>query len=174
MNLADIKHLFAYTEWANNLVLDAVEQLTEEQLRRDSQTSHGSIFGTLLHNAGAEWIWLERWQGRSPVGPDAWTLWREDSCSDLATLRQRWRQVIANRHAFLASLDEAQLAANRDFRLISGDADSLPLAGLMQHVVNHSTLHRGQIVGMLRQMGVKPPATDLLFYLREKAAEARA
>jgi uncharacterized damage-inducible protein DinB len=31
-------------------------------------------------------------------------------------------------------------------------------------VANHDTLHRGQIVGMLRQLGGKPPATDIVFY----------
>jgi uncharacterized damage-inducible protein DinB len=27
-------------------------------------------------------------------------------------------------------------------------------------------MHRGQIVGMIRQLGLDPPSTDLLFYLR--------
>ena len=173
MNLEDIRHLYAYNEWANNLVLEAVAGLSDEHLRHDFQTSHGSIFGTLLHNAGAEWIWLERWHGRSPVGPDAWAMWREDACTDLATLRRQWQKVTDEQRAFLDSLDETQLAENAPFTLINGTSDALPLAGLMQHVVNHATLHRGQIVGMLRQLGVKPPATDLLFYLRENAAEAR-
>jgi hypothetical protein len=31
------------------------------------------------------------------------------------------------------------------------------------HVVTHGTLHRDQVVGMLRQLGVKPPATDIVF-----------
>jgi uncharacterized damage-inducible protein DinB len=38
------------------------------------------------------------------------------------------------------------------------------------HVVNHATLHRGQIVGMLRQLGMKAPATDVLFYYYEQPA----
>ena len=170
MNLHDIQQLFAYTEWANNLALDAAANLSDEQLRHDFKTSQGSIFGTLLHNAGAEWIWLERWQGRSPVGPDAWAMWREDACPDLATLRSQWQKVADDRRVFLAGLDETRLADGSSFKLISGDSDTLPLTGLMQHVVNHATLHRGQVVGMIRQFGVKPPATDLLFYLREKAA----
>jgi uncharacterized damage-inducible protein DinB len=36
----------------------------------------------------------------------------------------------------------------------------------MQHVANHATLHRGQVVGMIRQLGIAPPSTDMLFYLR--------
>ena len=38
------------------------------------------------------------------------------------------------------------------------------------HRVNHATQHRGQIVGMLHQLGMKPPATDILFYYYEQAA----
>jgi uncharacterized damage-inducible protein DinB len=36
----------------------------------------------------------------------------------------------------------------------------------MQHVVNHSSYHRGQVVTMLRQLGIQPPATDLIRYYR--------
>ena len=42
-----------------------------------------------------------------------------------------------------------------------------PLSQIVLHVVNHATLHRGQVMGMLRQLGVKPPATDLIFYYRD-------
>lgn len=28
-----------------------------------------------------------------------------------------------------------------------------------------STLHRGQVIGMIRQLGIAPPAVDLIFYL---------
>ncbi|MEP7352919.1 MAG: DinB family protein [Acidobacteriota bacterium] len=34
----------------------------------------------------------------------------------------------------------------------------------MLHVVNHATLHRGQVMGMIRQLGIAPPVTDLIFY----------
>lgn len=168
MNISDIRKLFDYTEWANDLALDAAGKLPDEDLRRDSQISHGSIFGTLLHMAGAEWIWLERWHGRAPEGKEAWSLWRVDTCADLATLKQRWREVIDRRATFLAGLSEAQLAADLPFKLLNGDSSSLPLIDQMQHVVNHATLHRGQVVGMIRQLGITPPSTDLLFYLRRE------
>lgn len=166
MNLADIRHLFAYTEWANGLALDAVAQLSEEHLRQDFGISHGSIFGTLLHMAGAEWIWLERWHGRSPQGAEAWSLWKAESCTDRETLNERWSEVVDRRTRFIGELDQSRLPLDQSFELISGAAGSLPLDGQMQHVVNHATLHRGQVVGMIRQLGLTPPATDLLYYLR--------
>lgn len=168
MNLTDIKRSFEYTEWANAKAMDAAAALTDEDLRRDFGISHRSIFGTLLHMAGAEWIWLERWNGRSPAKDEAWSQWTVESCSNLATLKERWNAVIENRRSFLSSVDEAQLQAELPFKLLSGDASSMPLIDQMQHVTNHATLHRGQVVGMIRQLGLEPPPTDLLFYLRQE------
>ena len=168
MNLNDIRHLFDYTEWANGVALKAAAELSEEGLRRDVGISHGSIFGTLLHMAGAEWVWLERWHGRSPVGKEAWSLWTTESCADLATLAERWRDVVDRRARFLSELDESRLPAEMPFKLLSGDDNSLRLVDQMQHVVNHATLHRGQVVGMIRQLGIAPPSTDMFFYLRRE------
>lgn len=168
MNLADVKHLFDYTEWANGLALDAAAKLSDEDLRRDVNISHGSIFGTLLHMAGAEWIWLERWHGRSPAGAEAWSLWKTESCPDLATLNQQWHQLTERRAAFISQLDEARLSAELSFILLNGDSNSMRLVDQMHHVANHATLHRGQVVGMIRQLGIAPPSTDMLFYLRRE------
>ena len=166
MDVNDIKQLFDYTEWANDLALDAASKLPEEGLLRDVGISHRSIFGTLVHMAGAEWIWLERWNGRSPAKAEAWSLWSTESCGDLATLRDRWTSLINERARFVSQMDEMRLAADLPFKLLSGDPSSMPLISQMQHVVNHATMHRGQIIGMIRQLGIDPPATDLLFYLR--------
>jgi uncharacterized damage-inducible protein DinB len=168
MNRSDLRHLFDYTEWANGLALGAAAELSTENLNRDFNISHSSIFGTLLHMAGAEWIWLERWHGRSPAKTEAWSLWTTESCPHLAALNGRWQDVIDRRAHFLAEVDEAQLAAEMPFKLLSGDPSSLPLVDQMQHVANHATLHRGQVVGMIRQLGLEPPSTDLLFYLRRE------
>jgi hypothetical protein len=52
--------------------------------------------------AGAEWIWLERWHGRSPAKAEAWSLWTPESCGDLMTLNERWGDVsIAARNSLL-------------------------------------------------------------------------
>jgi uncharacterized damage-inducible protein DinB len=168
MNLIDVKHLFDYTEWANELVLDAATKLADEELCRDFKISHRSILGTLVHMAGAEWIWLERWHGNSPPGAEAWSIWSTESCPDLETLNGRWRQLTERRTGFIDELDQARLSAELAFTLLNGDPNSMRLVDQMQHVANHSTMHRGQVVGMIRQLGIAPPATDLLFYLRRE------
>src|SRR5262245_10530066 len=100
MNVSEIRHLYAYTEWANGLVLDAAEKLSTEQLLRNVEISHKSILGTLVHMAGAEWIWLERWHGHSPMGADAWALFTIEQCGSLHELRAKWQPVIDKRHGY--------------------------------------------------------------------------
>lgn len=166
MNLSDIRHLFDYTEWANDLAMEAADELPDEDLQRAVSISHRSIFGTLTHMAGAEWIWLERWNGRSPAKTEAWSMWTPESCRDLAILNERWSDVVDRRAQFISQIDEDRLAADLPFKLLSGDPSSMRLVDQMQHVANHATMHRGQVVGMIRQLGIDPPSTDLLFYLR--------
>ena len=168
MNLSDIRRLFDYTEWANRLAMEAAKQLPHEDLRRDVCVSHQSIVGTLLHMAGVEWIWLERWHGRSPAKAEAWSKWTTESCGDLATLNARWSEVVERRAQFMTNIDEERLTAEQPFKLLSGDQSSMPLVDQMQHVVNHATMHRGQIVSMIRQLGIEPPSTDLIFFLRRE------
>ena len=168
MNLADIQQLLTYTEWANDLAMEAAGKLEDEHLQRDFGISHKSIFGTLVHMAGAEWIWLERWHGNSPTKAEAWSRWSTDACNDLLTLKDRWTELVNKRTKYVSQLAESTLAGELAFKLLSGDPSSMPLINQMQHVVNHATMHRGQVVGMIRQLGMEPPATDLLFYLRRE------
>ena len=163
MTLDDIRKLFDYTEWANHLVLDAAGRLTEDQRRHDFKVSHGSIHGTLTHMAGAEWIWLERWHGRSHS-----VIWTGGDFADISELRERWRQLESERRALLDELNEEVLQQDLSYRNLKGEPFALPLIAQMQHVVNHGTLHRGQVVGLIRQLGVAPPAVDLLYFLIEQ------
>jgi uncharacterized damage-inducible protein DinB len=160
MNLDDIRNLFNYTEWANHLVLDAAERLSEEQRKHDFKISHGSIEGTLLHMAGAEWLWLERWRGTSHT-----SLWAAEDFADITAVRARWELIEEGRQSLLDNLSEDELSSDLSYRNLKGEPFTLPLVAQMQHVVNHSSQHRGQAVGMIRQLGVQPPAVDLLYYL---------
>ncbi|MGH9938273.1 MAG: DinB family protein, partial [Blastocatellia bacterium] len=116
MNLKDIGRLFDYTEYANHLALDAVEKLTEEQQKHDFKISHGSIHGTLVHMAGAEWIWLERWKGVSHS-----RIWTADDFTGAPALRLRWREIENERRQLLESLTEERLHQELSYKNIKGE-----------------------------------------------------
>ena len=162
MNVQDIRYLYDYTHWANHLILDAAEAVSVEEQMRDRGVSHQSMHGTLLHMLFAEWVWLARWKGVSPSAP-----LRTEEFPDLASIRNYWQQIEAERADFLANLTDESLQADLMYKDIAGNTHKNPLGLLLQHVVNHATLHRGQVVAMLRQLGSKPPATDFLFFFRK-------
>jgi uncharacterized damage-inducible protein DinB len=154
--------LYAYTRWANERVLDAVDALTDEAFTRDVGGSFGSVQATLAHMLGADWVWLRRWKGESPsVLPAEWDL------TTFAGLRERWREVEHEQAEFVDALGPGDLDRVIEHRNMAGTPFANRLDHLLRHVVNHATYHRGQVVTLLRQLGAEAPATDLVRFYRE-------
>jgi len=169
MTLEDVHNLYAYNSWANYRVLDACAALSDEQFTRDMKSSFSSIRDTLVHLFQVEWIWLERWHGRSP---SAW-----QSVTDfpnLAAVRTRWQKIERDLTDYIASLTAEDLNRVIHHKTTKGEPQAAPHWQMLQHVVNHQTYHRGQIITMLRQLGAKATSTDLIFFYRERAAKAGA
>ena len=51
---------------------------------------------------------------------------------------------------------------------VQGERWRYPLRSMLQHVANHSTYHRGQVVTLLRQLGARASSTVLLLSLDER------
>jgi uncharacterized damage-inducible protein DinB len=161
MSADEARTLLAYTRWANDLMLEAVGALSDEQFTRDLNSSFPSVRDTLVHLAGADWLWLERWNGRwHGALPDDWT---DLSFADIAT---RWRDVQGQRAEMFANATDDDMRRPVSYRNIRGEAFTQRMDALIRHVVNHSTYHRGQITTMLRQLGAVAPSTDYVVYDR--------
>ena len=169
MKPEEIVALTEFNAWANHRVLAAVEALTLDQFRRDLGSSYSSVRDTLAHILGVEWVWLERLQGRSPAAlPTA------NDLADVTSLQTRWAEVENNFRDYMEELTKAELDEEVEYKTLSFGPGKNPRWQIIQHVVNHSTYHRGQIVTMLRQLGAKAVGTDLITYYREKNAAASA
>jgi uncharacterized damage-inducible protein DinB len=164
MTLQEITQLVAFNRWANERFFEALSQLSAEQYGRDLQSSHGGIHGTLAHIVGVEKGWLRRWQRQ----PDMATAPLSHMHS-LAELRAYWEGVCAEMSQFLATLDDRKLQETLATTTLTGTYTA-PYWQMIQHVVDHSSYHRGQIVTMLRQLGVTPPSTGLIRFYRDTAA----
>jgi uncharacterized damage-inducible protein DinB len=162
MKIDELRTLFAYDSWASDLLLDAVKALPEEAIRRDLGTSHQSLLGTMVHVVAAEEQWLSRWKG-APRSK----LTGLDQIASLDALRAWWSKVRAERDAYIASLGEADLEREMEMPTTAGATYRHRYADMFRHLANHSTYHRGQVAAMLRQLGEKPPSTDLIRFYRE-------
>lgn len=152
-----------YSTWASRKLLDAARALPSEDLTRAVGVSHGSILGTLAHVHFADRIWYNRTVDSSePYRMEA----------DQATLEEHWPAILKKWEAWAESLDEAGLQRIVEYATTGNQTYRTPVWQILLHVVNHATLHRGQAVAMIRQLGIKPPGTDLMFYYRELGAAA--
>jgi len=159
MNEQDIKLLYQYNRWANAQMFDAVSRLTAAQFTKDLGGSHPSVQETLAHILAAEWIWLKRWQGTSPPA-----LLDPADFPSLDALRVRWAEVERDQADFVGGVNDESLKRVIAYVNTKGETWRYPLRQMMQHVVNHSSYHRGQVATMLRQLGAEPAPTDLLLY----------
>jgi uncharacterized damage-inducible protein DinB len=134
-------------------LLDAALGLDSEMLHREMNVSHKSLYETLAHIHKADRTWLGRVLG-APIT-------QEDP------IEQAWPEISRRWVEFADSIHDADLLRIIAYKDLRGNDHQTPLWQIVLHVVNHATLHRGQAMGLFRQLGVAPPPTDLIFYYRE-------
>lgn len=159
MTLDEIRTLYAYNRWATRRLLEAAGRLSPAAFTRDLGTSHGSVRGTLVHTLWSEWVWLQRWRGTSPK-----QVFLEDRFPDVGAIASHWDDLDRDRDDLIAQLTDEGLLARIAYDNLRGQRWEYPLVHMMQHVVNHSSYHRGQVVTLLRQLDQTPPATDFLVF----------
>jgi uncharacterized damage-inducible protein DinB len=157
VNREDVGRLFAYDAWANRRLLRAASDLSARDFTRDLGASFGSVRGTFLHIMWGEKRYLHFWRTRARID-DA----KVDDYPDVASLLSAWAAIETERCEFADSLSDEALDSRLTLR-----GHEYALRHLVQHVANHSTYHRGQVVLLLRQLGQVPPATDYALFLRE-------
>ncbi|MCU1341693.1 MAG: DinB family protein [Candidatus Acidoferrum typicum] len=164
-----LRLLFQYNQWADRRMVDACSALTNEQFTRDLGSSFRSVRDTLVHLYGAEWVWNERIEGRSPTSLVAGT-----GFPDLASVRTKLEEMDTFYIDYVSRLTPQDLERVIHYKSFAGDEFSNPLWQTLHQLTNHASYHRGQIITLLRQLGAKPVTTDLIAFYRERAAAARA
>ena len=160
-----LQTLVDYHYWARDRLIVVVETLPEEQLRRPLGNSFSSIFDTMAHLAGADWIWRSRWEGVSPMALPA-----SDTYDNLAKVLSVWRDEEQRIRAIVTRLGPEGITRPIEYQGWDGRRQAQPFWQMLQHLVNHGSYHRGQVTTMLRQMNVPPPKSmDLIAFYRERA-----
>jgi uncharacterized damage-inducible protein DinB len=157
ISLAVLKEMFDHNYWARDRQLQACTGLTEEQFVRPLGNSFPSLRDTLTHLLAVEWLWLERWRGRSPQ-----TLLAPEEFPTLAALSQRWAAVEREMREYGAGLSDEDLERPVTCRSTRGQTWTFTLWRMILHLLQHQSYHRGQVTALLRQLGTTPPKVDFL------------
>ncbi|MEP6737237.1 MAG: DinB family protein [Chryseolinea sp.] len=151
-----------YNVWANTKLADIIRTIDDEKYYRELKSSFPSIALTVQHIWATQHIWLRRFHGESLAGfPFAnATLSKNEALKGMTASAN-------DIFEFGRSKSLEFLSTSYHYNSLKGDAFYEPYENSLYHVVNHGTYHRGQLVTMLREIGVdKLPSTDLITYLR--------
>lgn len=152
-----------YSEWATRRVLSACETLTPEQVDRDVGGSHPTIRRTLYHVHISEEFWVQCLRARAiPRLADIGSA-TDPPPTSLDEMRRVWPMIWWDLHDYIQAASEDELAGP----LIGPDC-RIDRWKLIMHMVNHASLHRGQVTSMIRMVGAKPPNTDIFTYAHRK------
>jgi uncharacterized damage-inducible protein DinB len=168
VELNNVLQLYHYNRWAGHRTLTVTGALAIEDFLRPMGNSFSSVRDTLAHILSAEWIWLERWQGRSPKA-----LFDPAIFPTVQSLASRWETVERDQMQFIEALTPQRLGEELAYINQKGQRYSYPLWQQLVHVVNHSSYHRGQVTTLLRQLGAEAVSTDFLVYFDEKPKSLR-
>jgi len=154
----------AYNIWANQKLMETILAIPEEKQLAQVPSSFNNLYKTVLHMWDAESIWWQRMkmQERFIVPGENFNGTMNDALNGLMQQSRQWEEWVRN--ASDLSLDHVfqyQNSKKEQFKQ--------PIYQMLLHVFNHGTYHRGQLVNMLRQLGVeKIPATDFIVFSRSK------
>ena len=154
MSISAFRDAFDHHAWATEIVLDACDALTAEQLATPCPGTYGPIIDTLRHMVQADSFYLTViTEGRiAQIDGDA---------LDLTDLRAAARQFATAWTELLAT------DADADFDSVErgeGWEFHAPLGLRLAQAIHHGTDHRSQICTALTSLGVTPPDIDLWAY----------
>jgi len=149
-----------YNIWANNRLINNLLEQNDELLIRELVGSYPTIRATILHIWFGEIGWLSRLNGKG---------WEASKVTKFSGTNKElflaWQHTSEEFKNFVA---KAELEKEIQFEH-KGEKFSIPTQEIIQTVFNHGSYHRGQIVMMMRQLGItKISQTDYIEWVREK------
>lgn len=152
-----------YNIWANKRIIDVMLRLQPMQLDQEIVSSFSTLRETAYHTWSAERVWLQRLQLiEHPIWMEA------DFSGDFAAACKDWEEASAQLKDFVTKqYNDAAFSHVMQYYTRQKESKKSKVSEVLIHVFNHSTYHRGQLVTMLRQVGVGSiPATDFIAFSR--------
>jgi uncharacterized damage-inducible protein DinB len=154
----------AFNLWANKSITDLILSLDVEQHRQKVESSFPSLYATVLHMWVAETAWWQRvkLQEKIIIPAETDNPSMQDIVQGLLLQSAQWEEWVNNS-------SEMMLKQEYSFQNSKNEQFKQAIYETVLHVINHSTYHRGQLVTMMRSLGVKTiPQTDFMVFLRKK------
>jgi len=143
-----IKKFLAYTELADRKVINAF--INSDVYMPEAER----LFSHVLN---AQHIWAKRILGEKVI----YGVWQEHKKTDFKPISFNNFKMI---QVCLATKDLDEVVVYKNSK---GEEFKDTVGEVLLHMFNHSTYHRGQIITLLKNNGIEPPATDYIIFKRK-------
>lgn len=159
-----LMQMSAYNAWANQKILETINNIPEEKQKAEVPSSFNSLYKTVLHMWDAESAWWQRMKmhERVIIPSENFNGSMQDVSNGLLSQSIQWKDWVDN---------ATEMALEHVFQYYNTKREMFkqPVWQTVLHVFNHDNYHRGQLVTILRQLGVeKIPQTDFIVWCRKK------
>ncbi len=157
-----LKDYAAYNAWANQTLTDAILEMDEHTHQQIVKSSFPNLYATVLHMWDAESIWWQRMEGHVQllIPSKEFNPTMKEAVNGLLNQSGEWSN-------WMSRVTEEQLQRNFDYKNFKGEAFTSCVWQVVHHLFNHGTYHRGQLVTMMRELGVTViPSTDFIYWYR--------
>jgi uncharacterized damage-inducible protein DinB len=163
-----VKDYIRYNYWANKTLIDFLRTKPAEQLEAIIPSSFPSIRHTIDHIMQTERFWLSVLT-KKPIVTER-TIFQGNLDELVDTFLETSEELLT----YGENLSEDELVEEVIFTSPWVNSVS-PRYQFIQHALNHSTYHRGQIITIGRNLGFSDaPMTDYNFFLVMRSASEKA
>lgn len=128
---------------------------------KELKSSFPSLRKTVHHIWDAELAWLSRLKKEEVKWPPS-AQFNNPSIDQFVNTSKDFLD-------YLSAKDENYFESSTSYKNIKGESFTTANHWMIMHCMNHSTFHRGQVVTILRELGVTEiPATDLINFIRQQ------
>ena len=151
--MVDIKDLLAYNHAERRAFFKPFAKLPWEEFIKNREASFNSIRNIFIHSINAANHWLDFLQGEPERSYKEF-----DDYKTLKEIGAYMKQVESRMNKYLNSLSPEDLKKKYeagDRR--KGKAETLTVEDVLVHVFEEEFHHRGELIALFWQMGIKPP-----------------
>ncbi len=173
--------LYDYLCAARARLFDWIRPLSKEHYEREFPYGLKTIHATLLHTAGAEWLYGKRVAGQPVTIADV--PFRPEKITTFAVVEAEWDTLANDTRAWLEAVKDWDSPLEWRARIPALGAGAPMIrfratkGAVASQLLFHEVHHRSQVMSMLRQLGVAAQNLDysvLTFDRREEPAEVTA
>jgi len=165
--LETIRLMARYNTHANAQMNKVLATLAPEDWEKDRGGYFPTLSALVGHIYTADVHWMVRFTALRPLASvkgapfDFPPAFGDKVFSSFIDYLPKRQALDAKLEAFVGEITDADIPKDLDYRNSRGEAHSKNVGGLLLHVFNHQTHHRGAIAEVLDQMGVANDYSNL-------------